>query len=275
MKNFLNWDRNAWLVLFLLPSVGYALGDTIDEGVRHMYLPTVNAMCHSSTEYTLDMPFEVLKGTEGVKDKYNKKMECLFESAFVKATNDMNTDFRNDFFSKIFDPKDPYEPEDRSMKTSDCDGMKIDEIFQKQRKNGYETLCKIDGRTSTVETLYSSCRVAEVAWNEFCAYQEYLIWKQRDGTVYSEFMQRGNVTGQEAFTNYLALEQEKQEKEIADSYRVLWETLEQYHSFMQNYRIDLWENVIIEALKVTQEKYILIRTAIETWSRKFHNASAL
>lgn len=283
MLKFIHWNRSIWLVLCIFPSYVYAIGNAIEQSVRDMYLPTINAMCHSSTEYTLDMPFEELEEEEGVKDLYDKKMVCLFESSFVKATNDMNTEFKNDFFGKIFDPQNPYVPVDRKMKTTDCGEMELNKIFQKQRQNGYETLCKIDGRTSTIETPYSSCRVAEVAWNEFCAYQEYLVWKKQDETLFLEFRKRGEASDSNEYipsgeyfnSTYLPDERVKYSREIENSYRILSESLEQYHTFEPNYRIYLWENVIIESLKVTREKYTLIRKALETWSKKFHNASAL
>ncbi len=261
------------LMLFLFFPKSISALDYTNE-LRTAYSDNIKEICHASVEYDLDMQFENYEGEDGAKTKYNKTMECLFESSFVRATNDMNKDFNEKFFQNkqgMFDfvGDETYKTEDLD-KPSDCSEKEIDDIFEAQVENGYKTLCKVDGRKSTVEEVYSSCRVAEVAFNEFCAYQEYLLWKQTDETIRKESDTSSRTAFFQTDWNQRVYEYNK---EIDISYTVLLETLEQFHTYAQNYRMHLWEKVIDNALIVTRTKIGLIKDAIDKWPVKFHNAA--
>ncbi len=289
MFEFYKLKRNKILAV-MLGGILYSsliLAADYSKEVRTAYSDNIKEMCHASVEYDLDMSFEDIKvndsdyrseGTENIGSKngakvlYNKTMECLFESAFVKATNDINKDFNKIFKNIKFKSPDSivYKPKDLKMKNINCGEDEIAKIFETQVNNGYKTLCKIDGRKSSVEEVYSACRVAEVAFNEFCAYQEYLLWKQSDESMRIE---SEKISSKEKFFSKWNNKNIKYNKELNLSYEILLETLEQFHTYVQNYRISLWEKVIDNALIVTRRKLSLIREAIFTWPIKFHNAA--
>ncbi len=260
-----------FFILLIFNQIVFALD--YSEDVRNTYTENIKQMCHASVEYNLDLPFDSTDNEDynTAKFKYNETMECLFESAFTEATNRMNKDFNDKFFKQIFDFKNSdkvYQTKDLDKPTN-CKEKGIDDLFEAQVENGYKTLCKIDGRKSTVEEIYSSCRVAEVAFNEFCAYQEYLLWKQTDETIRKE----SKVISKESHFLNVFNKKVEYDNEIDLSYRILFQTLEQFHTYVQNYRLHLWEKVIEDALIVTKRKFGLIKEAIYKWPIKFHNSA--
>ncbi len=264
----------SWFLLF---TVVFASEEPfIEKEDRAQYSDIVREMCHSAADYNLDDPWLALGAQKGVKAQYDERMACFFESAFVTATNEMNKSFSEQFFNKIFMPAIPYtvyKPKDLTLPAS-CENSSftLQATITAQQNNGYKTLCVVDGRDSTVERPYSSCHVAEAAWNEFCSYQEYLFWKQQDGTLLQEFRARGGrivVDWTEYWRN--TIRDHSEERDQAE--RLLTDTLETYLTYERDYRLNLWQKVIEQGLIVTRAKLQLIRTAVEKWPAKFHNAT--
>ncbi len=261
-------NKKLWLLtLLILPTSVWGVSIDIDEDIREKYPLVSREMCHSSIEYKLKIPFDE------AQKKYNNKMSCIFESAFVTATNQLNAEFRKKFFSKIFDPSiyDLNLPQ-RNITEKGCQSDDLAQTFRSQKENGYKTLCEVDGRSSVAETPYSACRVSEVVWNELCAYQEYLRWKATDRSIVNEFSEKLE-NDKHHWNQYQNIERTKYGTEVRISTRILEETLTQYQIFIQEYRLHLWQKVIAEALKVTRIQLKLAAQAISKWPIKFPRAT--
>lgn len=262
MKNIIKIS----ILIILIPAGALAVGIDVDEDIRSNYSLISEEMCHSALQYKLSDSFA------DSQKKYNDKMSCVFESAFVTATNQLNKEFKDKFFNKIFDPHVDVKLRNREILGTECRDDDLAKTFQAQKEAGYKTLCEVDGRSSVSEKNYSACRVSEVVWNEYCAYQEYLRWKDADRSVVNEFSDT-DFNDNQRWNQYRNIEQTRYVNEVTVSARILEETLQQYQVFVQEYRLNLWQLVITEALKVTRAQLKLAAKAISTWPIKFPRAS--
>lgn len=272
MKNFKNFyffkntKLKILLVLFLFfvfESVHAENAAGILSDVRERFPIVIEEMCHSSVIYSLDMPLET------AKKLYHETQNCLFDQSVVSSVNSMNKDFKS-LFKKF---KSDFSEPKLSIKAKNC---KKGRIFSMQEMtpidHGYISRC-MEG--NSVKTIYSACHVSETAWNEFCAYQEYLSWKKIDDSLQTEFnSQKENLSTASDWRSYREKMEKNLELELNNSKKTLEESLRQYQHFEQNYRSHLWLEVIKAALKITRKKTKDIKTAIEKWPSKFHDRAS-
>lgn len=234
--------------------------------VREKFGQIIKEMCHNSVNYSLDMEFEA------AQEDYHAAQNCLFDQSVVKATNELNKDFKPIFRQFKVD----FSAEPIAIKAEDCIAGKIFSTQQKTpTENGYKTMCMGVNDDSTIDKAFSPCKVSEAAWNEFCGYQEYISWKMLDSSLEKEFFeeQESLSTGIE-WGVYKNNEQAKMKKELRDIKKTLEESLRQYEYFEQGYRNHLWMSLIYEVLDITRKKTEDLRTAIYMFPAKFHNAAS-
>lgn len=246
----------------------------LPDEIRQEYLPLVDEMCHSfmlneiaAGGHVLDAEYPV------VREKYHEVMACVFETAIVDATNEMNEEFR-EIFAVL---GTGYDPKDRELK-GPCGAYHYETaVYKVQKDLGYKTLCiREDNEEALVNKLYSACHVSEIALNEYCGYQEYLKWKPLDRSIEAEFkiLMKGIPQESGDSQGYRGGQFAIMEVENERSLRTLESTLKQYHEFEQAYRLHLWKVVLVESLKLIQEKSSIVRNAMERWFPKFYDAAS-
>lgn len=231
--------------------------------VRERFPIVIEEMCHSSVVYSLDMSLET------AQKLYHETQNCLFDQSVVASVNSLNKNFKL-LFKKF---KSDFSMSKLSIKAENC---KKQRIFSMQERtpmdHGYISRCK---EGDSVKTIYSACHVSETAWNEFCAYQEYLSWKKLDDSLQTEYnVQKEGVTTAMNWNSLRKKAQMNLDSELRNSQQTLEESLRQYQHFEQNYRSHLWLEVIKSALKITRKKTKDIKTAIAEWPNKFHNRAS-
>lgn len=251
----------------MFPSVRAETSTDILPEVREKFSQIIPEICHNSVNYSLDMKIE------DAQKIYHATQNCLFDQSVVKATNELNKEFKPIF--KQF--KVEFSPKSIAIKAKDCTAGKIFSVQQnKPSGNGYKSICQGLIPGSNIDKSFSTCKVSEAAWNEFCGYQEYLSWKRLDSSLEKEFFEeQESLSTGIVWSKYKSKEQAKIKKELQDIKKTLEESLRQYQYFEQGYRTHLWMKLIYEVLDITTRKKMeLLRTAIYTFPAKFHNATS-
>ena len=264
----------GFILVLMVPVPSQAAFQFLSEEIRNTYMPLVREICHSFTleeasggANILDIPYA------DVRLMYHEVMACVFETAIVDATNETNKDFE-EIFTIL---GTGYVPKDRAL-IGPCGGLHFQEtVYKKQEELGYKTLClREDNEKALVNKPYSSCHISEIAFNEFCGYQEFLDWKAYDRSLKTEFdlLTEGTSQGLGDSNSFREAQKDIMSKEAQRSFRIMEETLQQYHEFVQSYRLHLWKVVMIETLKLVQSKSSLVQNAFEIWYVKFYNAAS-
>lgn len=213
---------------------------------------------------------------EDAQKRYQGLMNCLFNDAMQQSVNKMHEDFRPILASIVPKPS-PRVLEDISFATEAPEGAvcKLEEVQALQSAHGYETLCDTESDNPTVDKMYSSCRVAETAMNEYCAYQEYLEWKKGDHKSFTkEFPPKEIGFSGSAQKGKYNERKALYQKEIEESKETMDEMLYYYEKWEQNYRMHLWFLVIQDALVQSREMLKELRHAVYLFPNKFNYAAS-
>jgi len=216
----------------------------------------VQDYCNSSLDYDLNNSFE------DTGPLYHAQMQCLFSSAvagwveeeglyFSEKIDELNSDFTLGTLSQ----------------TGACD-VSLSQIKSAQEDKGYKSLCAASGENAKKD--YSLCRVAETAFNELCAYQEFSYFKTRPEILREECTTDSLLPGRDDCTEQVRL----MESDLRLSREVLELSLEKYENFIESWTLHGWFSVLAESLENTYRRLSLARIAIAKWPLKFHDASS-
>ncbi len=260
----MNKNKKRVISIFLLGTFIFQVpaAFSLDSGLRDNFAEmTQKQLCHSSLSYSLDEPLVQ------AQEKYQKKINCLFNDAMAQSINHMNADFTRIW--KEIPSTANFEDIERNDECTPSENMQ--ETIKSQINNGYESMCPTEDYNPTIDKFYSACHVTETVMNEFCAYQEYIEWKILDEShAEKQFEEKTNVGFFEADRGNKG----KHRAELEKSKKALFETLYRYQKWEQNYRFHMWLTTIWEALKKTHAMSTILRKAIYKFPDKFNYAAS-
>ncbi len=248
------------------------LGEAGDQKILEF---VENEVCFSAHSYSLSMT------VEKASDHFHDNMQCFFDSASKELTGSLNKSFRSRFQAVHSERELMLVNED----LTGCQSKKTDKILtakkvisiQKQKKQarGFESGCENEKGTGSLTNPYSSCTVTEAALNELCAYQEYLHFKQNNRSLNQEAKEEGREVVPLNTINYQEENQDFAEAEKTIAQSAVLNAITHYNQFESSYRFELWQTLLYDTYLVTRSKLKIIKTAVDKWPAKFHNAARI
>lgn len=245
-------------LLLWLPFGGAIQASEVDADVVANF-GQVQSLCNSSLTYDLNETFDV------VSPRYHDQMQCLFGTATAGYLNESQQNFMEKLRSLRSDFELPTVSEDSLSCETDFESIK-----SAQAEVGYVSLCETSGENAAKDN--SLCRVSEAAFNEFCAYQEYVYFKTRDAILTEQCAQ-----GVALFSEITACqnrERSKLQTDLTLARQVLESSLTQYETLTEAWSLHGWFIVLTEGLENTYRRLDLARIALAKWPIKFHDASS-
>lgn len=246
------------LLLLLLPFEGAVQASEVEDALVANFRQ-VQSLCNSSLTYDLNEPFDV------VSPRYHEQMQCLFGSATAGYLNNS----QQSFMEKIGVLRSDFELPTVTEAGLDCEAD-FESIKSTQTEVGYVSLCESSGQSAAADN--SLCRVSETAFNEFCAYQEYVYFKTRDAILTQQCAQEAALFNE--ITACQNQERNKLQTDLALSRQVLESSLTQYETLTESWSLHGWLTVLTESLENTYRRLDLARIALAKWPIKFHDASS-
>lgn len=247
--------RCMYICAMLLLLSGWGASDVfadVPAELRANFSEFLHEQCHTSLQYSLDDTF----GESA--DRYHETINCIFRDGSVRMMQQVNADVT----PILREIPSPYTPPDPQVNSGDCALSSI-----QSRQGEFASQCA--GGPS--DSAFSSCRVAETALNEYCAYRQYLYYKSQDETSF--FEEESFATPLEAVSlrNGRIQYFRKEEK---DSERALQATIEYYKDFESSYETFVWLSALRESLLATRSLMVSLRTNFNVLPAKFENASS-
>jgi len=242
-------------ILYLtLVSGGQAI--EVEQAVFEAFTDQVKQVCHTEANYDINL------NIDEIQPYYDERMACLFSGATQTFFADANEGFQVHLERLQSD----YQLSSVESVGEGC----FSDIVAAQVSQGYDSLCQVSGNGAATEA--SLCQVAETAWNEFCAYQEYVYFKQREEILIQSCEEAGGLLNERQ--QCLLRQQQQLNSNLALSKKVLTETLHRYQSNTEAWAHHGWLVVITEVLENTNRRLDIIRRALVKWPNKFLNAAS-
>ncbi len=217
----------------------------------------VQDYCNASVTYDLEASFAE------TAPRYHETMGCLFST----ATAGWLEKERAFFADKLSDLDSDYELISVGQSPKSC-AQNFSAIVLTQENAGFNSFCEASGSNAKKE--YSFCRVAEAAYNEFCAYQEYAYFKTRPEILLEQCTTDSLLENR----NDCAEEQARIEADQMLARNTLELSLTRYERLTESWSLHGWLVVMAESLENTYRRLDLARIALEKWPLKFHDASS-
>lgn len=244
--------------LFFL--VGHAQA-SLSEDYVDQSAAAIAATCGSTISYDLNRPFDqaeqVIFGGSPVQDEYIETVNCLVNDAMAGLQKQANADA---------------EKATRKYSHTGEFGPKTQEIESKCSKKipepSFQSECTDDSE-------FSSCRLNERVFSEWCGYNMYLFGKMRQGDrlilkTPEELQSISTIERNRLLENRKnELQKEKDKAEVAAEQVKVF-----FKAFEAPYEKSAMTAAANQHLKEFNDKLTLVRIAISTWKAKFVNAQA-
>lgn len=221
----------------------------------------IAATCGSTISYSLSRPFDAAEqqifGGNPVQDEYIETMNCLVNDAMAGLQKQANAEAEK--ATQKYSHTGEFLPKTKEIE-SKCAKKVPAPSFKSECPDGAE---------------FSSCKLNEQVFSEWCGYNMYLFGKMRQGDrlalkTQEELAKISTIERNQLIENRKnQLQKEKDKAEVA---------AEQVKVFFKAFEAPYEKSAAMAAanqhLKEFNDKLTLVRIAISTWEAKFVNAQA-